>query len=147
MGLLAGFVAGAVGRTIGGAVNRFQDAARKQQVPVIPKRDTLIGARVGPMGGTLTVDRKFGSAGTGPKGCKTAVDRGMYVDQNNNVCIRPGYMVNRKGKVQKRPSMNVANPRAAVRALRRVKGFEKIARQIIKVTPKFKSKPTYRGRK
>lgn len=112
--------------------------------PVRQPLDTIIGGRIGPLGGAITRQRY----GPPPvrQSTRTPSKRGVGIDQFGREYLLPGYMVDRNGNVRKRPRMNVANPRAAVRALRRVKGFEKIARQIIKVTPKFKSKPKYRGR-
>ncbi len=113
--------------------------------PVRQPLDTIIGGRVGPFGGAITRQR-YGPPPVRQSSTRRA-RRGIGVDQNGQEYLLPGYMIDRNGNIRKRPSMNTANPRAAVRALRRVKGFEKIARQIIKVTPKFKSKPTFRGRK
>lgn len=119
--------------------------ARRMQPPpkVRAPLDTIVSGRVGSIGGAITRQRM--APPPVRMSSRVPARRGVGVDVNGQEYLLPGYMVDRNGQVRKRPRMNVANPRAAVRALRRVKGFEKIARQIIKVTPKFKSKPSYRG--
>lgn len=139
-GLIKTALAGGVRRTL--ATKNL--TGRLQPPPQIrPPLDTIMAGRIGPIGGALTRQRY----GPPPvrQSPRAPSKRGVGIDVNGQEYLKPGYMVDRNGNVRKRPSMQVANPRAAVRALRRIRGFEKIARQIIKVTPKFKSKPTYRG--
>jgi hypothetical protein len=146
MGLLTGLIGGAILRTVNTSPSSLARRLTPPKRPAPPVRsplDTIVSGRVGPLGGAITRQRSMAPQ----PGVRPPEGKGIGYDQNGQWYIKAGYMVDRNGNIRKRPCMNVANPRAAVRALRRVRGFEKIARRIIKVTPKFKSKPTYRGKR
>lgn len=126
-----------VGAMLGGAMGA-QVVAPGQQV-AIPAPPPVPGAGAMPGGGLLPAAGQFvGSAIAGYQGAAVAggvCPVGFHPRKDRRLpfkCVR-----NRR--------MNIANPRALRRGMRRVQGFEKLARKTISFTRRVKMKKRSRG--
>ena len=100
--------------------------------------DTIAGLRAGGIGMTLTRQvpgTSVMNTSSGPMGVQR-----MRKDSKGRM-VPVGWKYNRAGQlVRSCHRMNIGNGRALKRALRRVHGFERIARRVLKVAPRFKKK-------
>jgi len=126
-----------VGGVIGGILGGVATAPSEQAVVVTPP--AVPGAGAMPGGGMPTAAGQFvGSAIAGYRGAATAggvCPVGFHPRKDRRLpfkCVR-----NRR--------MNIANPRALRRGMRRVQGFEKLARKTISFTRRVKMKKRSRG--
>jgi len=117
-GPIGGLITGA---TIGGTVVA---AAKKPQPPMAPPPGSIGGAVTFPGGTTVSV------AGVLPSHAAVGAHApaGYHLDK----ATRSRWVRNRR--------MNVANPRALRKAMRRVQGFEKLAKRTISFTRRVKMK-------
>lgn len=121
--IIGGLVGGPIGAVIGGAA---AVATAPRKAPALPPPGTIGGAVSFPGGTTVSVAGVPGmAAGMTAAGCCPA---GYHPDKATGTkCVR-----NRR--------MNVANPRALRRSMRRVQGFEKLAKRTISFTRRVKMK-------
>ena len=123
VGGLVGGPVGAVitGATIGGAV---ATAVKPQRPAVLPPPGSIGGAVSFPGGTTVSV------AGVLPSHAAVGAHApaGYHLDK----ATRSRWVRNRR--------MNIANPRALRKAMRRVQGFEKLAKRTIQFTRRVKMK-------
>jgi len=122
-GTLIGGPVGAIitGATIGGAV---VSATKKPAPPALPPPGSIGGAVSFPGGTTVSV------AGVLPSHAAVGAHApsGYHLDK----ATRSRWVRNRR--------MNIANPRALRKAMRRVQGFEKLAKRTISFTRRVKMK-------
>jgi len=123
--VIGGILGGPVGAVVGGAVAGA--AAGKAVVP-------YAGAPPPPPGGIPAAAGAFTGAAVGAY-------RGAAAGYAGGVCPS-GYHPAKdgSGRCVRNRRMNIANPRALRRSLRRVKGFEKLARKTIVMTRRVRAK-------
>jgi len=140
--VVGGIIGGPVGAAIGGAVGQ------KKQVPPSPYRlPGTVGGQVTFPGGTSVgmgyqpsvalvpgQGRLPPFTATGP-GVLPAGGRGGQMIPSGYHFAKDG-----SGRLVRNRRMNVANPRALRRSMRRVQGFEKLARRTITFTRRVKMK-------
>jgi hypothetical protein len=132
IGRTLGRVAGAVVQAtpIGRAVSTGIDivrALRPQGGPTLPSVPSFgPGTTVTTTGGGRVGVSPMGTFGSFPGGCLTKDGRQRRISQ-------------RTGKCYKRPTMNVTNPRAARRAITRIKGLRRVLHSIEMSLPKRKA--------
>lgn len=137
-GAVKGYLTGGVGGAVSGLVGGFSGGGSPPPQPTISAagsaglglmgpRGTAVGVRPS-MGGRIT-----GAALTLPRIGAAAVP-GVTTARAPMGGVR-GHRLSHLAKygVRKRPAMNVANPRALRRAIRRAKGFEKLAMRSIRL--------------
>jgi len=121
--VLGGLVGGPIGAVIAGAAG---GAASRQPavVPATPPPGTIGGAVSFPGGTTVSV------AGVPrmPGGVAGACPSGYHLAKDGS------------GRWVRNRRMNIANPRALRKAMRRVQGFEKLAKRTIQFTRRVKMK-------
>lgn len=112
-GAVKGFATGGIGGALSGAVAGFSGGGSKKSSPspIFPQGGGVQIPGLGPLGGIGTKKSSYGpDAGPGT----------------------PGYHISKhSGKLVRNRHMNVTNPRALRRAIRRARGFEKMALKVI----------------
>jgi len=124
--IIGGLVGGPVGAIITGAtVGGAVVAATKPRAPALPAPGGMIGGAVSFPGGTTV-----SVAGALPSHAAVGAHApaGYHLDK----ATRSRWVRNRR--------MNIANPRALRKAMRRVQGFEKLAKRTISFTRRVKMK-------
>lgn len=140
--IIGGLIGGPVGAVIGGAIGGGRGAPPPSQFPMVP-RATLPGI---PISGAITFP-----GGTSLSGGVMVPGRGPLppfapggVGQagRGGTMMPSGYHFAKdgSGRLVRNRRMNVANPRALRRSMRRVQGFEKLARRTITFTRRVKMK-------
>jgi len=123
----AGFlIGGPVGAIVGGALSGGGSAPAPAQPPMAPPPGSVGGAITFPGGTQLSVAGVMGQPGAPAPGGITPA--GYHLDKKT----RTRWVRNRR--------MNVANPRALRKAMRRVQGFEKLAKRTIQFTRRVRIK-------
>jgi len=125
--ILGGVIGGPVGAVIGAA---GAGAPQKPRPPMLPPPGTIGGAVSFPGGTQLQFARAPGVA-LGPQAAGAMA----------GVCPT-GYHLAKdgSGRMVRNRRMNIANPRALRRAMRRVQGFEKMAKRTISFTKRVRMK-------
>jgi len=121
--IIGGLVGGPIGAVIAGAAGRA--SAPAIAAPVAPPAGTVGGAISFPGGTTISGALVPGLPGAIAAGGQPA---GYHLDK----ATRSRWVRNRR--------MNVANPRALRKAMRRVQGFEKLAKRTIQFTRRVRIK-------
>ena len=140
--VLGGILGGPVGAALGGAVGGGPKPSAPSQFPMVPQAPggfpivaqvtmpggaSFSGGVMVPTGGR---GGKFGGRGTAlaPQYAGGAVPSGYHFAKDGS------------GRLVRNRRMNVANPRALRRSMRRVQGFEKLARRTITFTRRTRMK-------
>ncbi len=127
---IGGIIGGPIGMAIGGAVSVSRTP------PTFPPPPGTIGGGISFPGGTQVVGQYLprlpgavarGAAGM-PGGVAGACPSGYHLAKDGS------------GRWVRNRRMNVANPRALRKAMRRVQGFEKLAKRTIQFTRRVKMK-------
>lgn len=123
---------GSIGRAIGGVVKTVAGVAARALPIAVPGIGGIVGGVAGSLlGGSRSTALVPASAGSLPPlqvpVTRTPGARGLI--QRVLPGGATGYEVDLQGMLRKRRRMNVANPKALRRALRRVSGFGKLARR------------------
>ncbi len=140
--VLGGIIGGPVGAVLTGAVGGSKPSAPPQQFPLQPRAaggTQVVGQFTMPGGASIsggvmvpTGGRggKFGGRGTAlaPAYAGGGVPSGYHFAKDGS------------GRLVRNRRMNVANPRALRRSMRRVQGFEKLARRTITFTRRTRMK-------
>ena len=140
--VLGGIVGGPIGGILGGAVG----GAVAKPMPQFPVPAGTIGGAVSMPGGLVVSGAFVPGGGRGGKfGGRGAVAPGQAMLPGgvpvSGVCPSGyHYAKDGSGKLVRNRRMNVANPRALRRSMRRVQGFEKLARRTITFTRRTKMK-------
>ena len=140
--IIGGAIAGPFGAAIGGAVAGGGKPVAPPQFPVPP--GTIGGAISFP--GGMTVSTAYTGGGRGGKfggGTRLATfQRGQATAAAVGGACPQGFHPAKdgSGKCVRNRRMNVANPRALRRSMRRVQGFEKLARRTITFTRRTRMK-------
>jgi len=121
--IIGGMIGGPLGGMIGGAATT--PARRPGTPPILPPPPGAIGGAVSfPGGTTVSVAGVPRMAGVAAGACPT----GYHLAKDGS------------GRWVRNRRMNVANPRALRKAMRRVQGFEKLAKRTIQFTRRVKMK-------
>ena len=140
--LIGGAIAGPWGAAIGGAVG--SKPSPPSQFPLVPQ-----AGRGFPVGGAVTFPGGISISGgamvpgRGRLPPFTATGPGVLPAGGRDGAMVPsGYHFAKdgSGRLVRNRRMNVANPRALRRSMRRVQGFEKLARRTITFTRRVKMK-------
>jgi len=140
--IIGGLIAGPAGVAIGGAVTGGGGpAAPTPQFPVAP--GTVGGAIAFPGGMRLSTAYTPMTPGQGRLPPYTARGAGVLpAGGRGGTMVPSGYHFAKdgSGRLVRNRRMNVANPRALRRSMRRVQGFEKLARRTITFTRRTRMK-------
>jgi len=138
-------IATAVGGPVLGGIVRVGMSGGKMTPPIMTQRaqpKSSVGFQVGPISarGTDFYPPVPSFAGA-PMGQRLTAHEKMAMASGTGCCPR-GYHLAKdgSGKCVRNRRMNVANPRALRRSMRRVQGFEKLARRTISFTRRVKMK-------
>jgi len=124
--IVGGLIGGPIGAVIGGIAGGTAVAVQQPATPAIaPPPGSIGGAVTFPGGARVSVGGVLPLAGTGAGAIQPA---GYHLDKKT----RTRWVRNRR--------TNVANPRALRKAMRRVQGFEKLAKRTISFTRRVKMK-------
>ena len=124
--VIGGLIGGPIGAVIGGIAGGSAVAVQQPATPAIaPPPGSIGGAVTFPGGARVSVGGVLPMAGTGAGSIQPA---GFHLDKKT----RTRWVRNRR--------MNVANPRALRKAMRRVQGFEKLAKRTISFTRRVRIK-------
>ncbi len=140
--IIGGLIAGPAGAAVGGAMTKPGRPQPPSQFPVPP--GTLGGAISFP--GGMTVSTAYTGGGRGGKfggGTRLATYQASQAAAAavGGVCPTGYHLDKLTGtKCVRNRRMNVANPRALRRSMRRVQGFEKLARRTITFTRRTRMK-------
>jgi len=134
--VIGGLIGGPIGATLGGAVGGGGP-------PRLPAPPGTIGGAISFPGGTM-ISTAWQPAGVTTRGRGSSVLGGMVPSgaaPAGGVCPT-GYHLAKdgSGRMVRNRRMNIANPRALRRAMRRVQGFEKLAKRTITFTRRTKLK-------
>ena len=140
--IIGGLIGGPIGAVVGtaGGGGR-QPSARPLTVP-----GTVGGAITFPGGTGLQVGYQPGTQvmrpGVGRLPPYTATGPGVLAGGGRGAIMPSGYHYAKdgSGRIVRNRRMNVANPRALRRSMRRVQGFEKLAKRTIQFTRRVKMK-------
>ena len=140
--IIGGMLGGPIGAGIGGAVGG-QPAPKfpMQRLPGAPGQFPVGGAVTFP--GGLSISGGVMVPGRGRLPPFTATGAGVLPGGGRGGALMPsGYHFAKdgSGRLVRNRRMNVANPRALRRSMRRVQGFEKLARRTITFTRRVKMK-------
>jgi hypothetical protein len=140
--IIGGLIGGPVGAVLGGAIGGAKPAPAPMQFPMVPTAGRggfpIVGQVTMPggasiSGGVMVPGRgplpPFAPGGVGQAGRGGAMMPSGY-----------HYAKDGSGRLVRNRRMNVANPRALRRSMRRVQGFEKLARRTITFTRRVKMK-------
>jgi len=127
-----------IGGILGGPVGAIvaQQAGRRGTPPILPPPPGTIGGGISFPGGTQVVGQYAPGlpavvsrrAGAMPAGVAGACPSGYHLAKDGS------------GRWVRNRRMNVANPRALRKAMRRVQGFEKLAKRTIQFTRRVRIK-------
>lgn len=140
--VLGGMIAGPAGAAIGSAIAGGGGAA----TPGVMPQPTVKDVRFGPFRHTTTTPPSFPGMGSRGPSMSQFYSPGMTAYHKNAALAASGlprgyhYAKDGSGRVVRNRRMNVANPRALRRAMRRVQGFEKLARRTITFTRRTRMK-------
>jgi len=124
--VIGGLIGGPVGAVLGGIAGGAAVATGTPALPAVTPPPGAIGTAVTFPGGTkIAVGGVLPMAGSGAGAIQPA---GYHLDKKT----RTRWVRNRR--------MNVANPRALRKAMRRVQGFEKLAKRTISFTRRVRIK-------
>ncbi len=140
--VIGGMLGGPVGAVLGGAVGGG-GAKPPMQFPVAP--GTIGGAVSFPGGATISMARVPSGTGVMVPGrgpLPPFVPGGVGQAGRGGSLMPSGYHYAKdgSGRLVRNRRMNVANPRALRRSMRRVQGFEKLARRTITFTRRTRMK-------
>jgi len=121
--VIGGLIGGPVGAVIGGAVGAVTAA---KPTPTLPPPGS-IGAAISMPGGTVVSVAGVPRIGPGAMAAG-ACPSGYHLAKDGS------------GRLVRNRRMNIANPKALRRAMRRVQGFEKMAKRTIQFTRRVKMK-------
>jgi len=139
--VIGGMIGGPIGAALGGQLGRGGGTPPivAQQKPQIQRQGTVA---IGPM--RFTSQQMFPPVPqfTGVPMTSHAAGAGAPVGMSATGCCPVGYHLAKdgSGRCVRNRRMNVANPRALRRSMRRVQGFEKLARRTISFTRRVKMK-------
>ena len=139
-------VGGAVGGPLGAVLLGAAGGAGAKPTPTMPMIPGTVGGAISFPGGTTISTAYVGTGGAGGSlrlPPYTARGAGVLPYAGRGVPGLPsGYHFAKdgSGRVVRNRRMNVANPRALRKAMRRVQGFEKLARRTIQFTRRVKMK-------
>ena len=140
--ILGGMIGGPIGAVIGGAAGGGGGKPTPPMFPAAPGGGGMYGGQVSFPGGLsvsgAVVPYKYprAIAGQQPRGVP-----GMPAGyQPGAVPSGYHYAKDGSGRIVRNRRMNVANPRALRRSMRRVQGFEKLAKRTIQFTRRVKMK-------
>jgi len=140
--LIGGAIAGPFGAMVGGAISAPKPRA-PTQFPLVAQRPGIpIGGAISFPGG-VSVSGQTMIPGKGRLPPFTATGAGVLPAGGRGGSMMPsGYHFAKdgSGRLVRNRRMNVANPRALRRSMRRVQGFEKLARRTITFTRRVKMK-------
>jgi len=140
--VIGGMLGGPVGAAIGGAAGRKPSAP--SQFPMVPQAGggfPIVGQVTMPGGASFTGGVMIPGKGRLPP--FTATGPGVLPGGGRGGSMVPsGYHFAKdgSGRLVRNRRMNVANPRALRRSMRRVQGFEKLARRTITFTRRTRMK-------
>jgi len=132
--IIGGLIGGPFGAVAGAAL------AGRSKAPALPPPPTSfpgVGIQAGFIGGAVpAVVRAAGrvlGGRAGAAGAAAGAATAMVMGPNGEACCAPGYHPAKdgSGRCVRNRRMNIANPRALRRAMRRAQGFEKMAKRII----------------
>lgn len=124
--VIGGLVGGPIGAVIGGIAGAASTSVPATVPPVAPPPGSVGGALTFPGGTRLSVAGVMPTPGM--PGAGGITPSGYHLDKKT----RTRWVRNRR--------MNVANPRALRKAMRRVQGFEKLAKRTISFTRRVRIK-------
>jgi len=140
--IVGGMLGGPVGAAIGTAA---AGSGQKPMAPMLPRLPGTVGGAITFPGGTtistayhggqIVPGIKGGGTGGGPPGRMAASLGPMGVVPSGYHYAKDG-----SGRIVRNRRMNVANPRALRRSMRRVQGFEKLAKRTIQFTRRVRMK-------
>jgi len=139
--LLGGLIGGPIGAAIGGRIGGGTPPIMPPMTPrgQVQRQGTIA---IGPMRySSQQMYPPVPQYAGGPMGPRGKGVSGVGVDAGTGCCPR-GYHLAKDGtgRCVRNRRMNVANPRALRRSMRRVQGFEKLARRTISFTRRVKMK-------
>jgi len=140
--IIGGLIGGPIGAVVAGAAGRTPAV----QVPRAGFPGVGMGFQLpAPPGWTFPPGMNGGAGAKGPSmpGWKPPGTQGqVYPPGQGGPCPAAGYhwAKDGSGRMVRNRRMNVANPRALRRSMRRVQGFEKLARRTISFTRRVKMK-------
>ncbi len=140
--IIGGMLGGPIGAIVAGGIGGASRAPAPTQFPMVPQAGggfPIVGQVTMPGGASFTGGimvptggrgGKFGGRGTAlaPQYAGGAVPSGYHFAKDGS------------GRLVRNRRMNVANPRALRRSMRRVQGFEKLARRTITFTRRTRMK-------
>jgi len=124
--IVGGLIGGPIGAVIGGVAAGTAAVVASQPPPIAPPPGSIGGAVTFPGGARVSVAGVLPTPGMPGAGGITPA--GYHLDKKT----RTRWVRNRR--------MNVANPRALRKAMRRVQGFEKLAKRTIQFTRRVRIK-------
>ncbi len=140
--ILGGLIGGPIGAIVGGAIGG-KPSRPPTQFPMVPQA----GAGGFPVAGQVTFPGGISLSGgvmvpTGGRGGKFGGRGTALSPAYAGGAVPSGYHFAKdgSGRLVRNRRMNVANPRALRRSMRRVQGFEKLARRTISFTRRVKMK-------
>lgn len=140
--IIGGMVGGPLGAAIGGTLTSGQ-----RTPPIMPMAATgtqVVGQVTMPGGASFAVGTQLARRDTGREiGRRGLIATQPGMAQAAAAGVVPSgyhYAKDGSGKIVRNRRMNVANPRALRRSMRRVQGFEKLARRTITFTRRVKMK-------
>ena len=140
--VIGGMLGGPLGAAVGGAVGGGpKPQAPRMQFPVVPSGTQFVGQVSMPGGASLSGGVMVPGKGRLPP--YTATGPGVLPAGGRGGSLVPsGYHFAKdgSGRLVRNRRMNVANPRALRRSMRRVQGFEKLARRTITFTRRTRMK-------
>ena len=140
--VIGGMLGGPLGAAVGGAVGGgAKPQAPRMQFPMVPSGTQFVGGVTMPGGASISGGVMVPGRGRLPP--FTATGAGVLPGGGRGGQMIPsGYHFAKdgSGRLVRNRRMNVANPRALRRSMRRVQGFEKLARRTITFTRRTKMK-------
>jgi len=140
--VLGGMLGGPAGAALGGALA----GGGAKPTPTMPMIPGTVGGAISFPGGTTISTAYVGSGGV-PGSLRlppyTAAGAGVLPYAGRGAPGVPSgyhYAKDGSGRIVRNRRMNVANPRALRKAMRRVQGFEKLAKRTIQFTRRVKMK-------
>ena len=133
-------IGGMIGGPIGAVVGAAGGGGAKPSFPAIPG---TVGGAISFPGGTSISTAWMPGSGITTRGRGSSVIGGMVPSAARGGGVCPtGYHLAKdgSGRMVRNRRMNIANPRALRRAMRRVQGFEKLAKRTITFTRRTKIK-------